>query len=361
MQPVIVPNYAFPVTIGEALAGARNKAGLSVGEVGKRTRIRETVIRSIEQDDYGACGGDLYVRGYVRAIASAVGIDAQPLIREYELECAEEPDRAEKIAPEPVASEPLTPVPRWPARAQPARKARAHSRRRVAGIAALAIVVLVTAGFAGTRVVSSLRSAPAARETAGHGFPVKTAKGNTAKAAAVSQAGPREPVRKVAAPPRSVPLSSRPLSSRPLPIALAEAFGPDGTSDGDNPQSALSVITPGATQPWQTDWYTTADFGQLKPGTGLLLDMGRTVTITSVSVDLGADTGADLQLRAGGTPVPGGLSVVASAYDAGGTFDLTLTHPARARYVLVWFTLLPLNAAGKYQASVYQVGVSGVH
>jgi len=41
-------------------------------------------IRSIEADDYEACGGDLYVRGYVRAIAGAIGVDAQGLIREYD-------------------------------------------------------------------------------------------------------------------------------------------------------------------------------------------------------------------------------------------------------------------------------------
>ncbi len=73
------------MTVGETLTEARNQAGLSVDELSERTRIRETVIRSIERDDYEACGGDLYVRGYVRAIAGAVGIDAQPLIREYDL------------------------------------------------------------------------------------------------------------------------------------------------------------------------------------------------------------------------------------------------------------------------------------
>jgi len=71
------------VTVGQTLTEARYQAGLTVDELSERTRIRGTVIRSIEQDDYEACGGDLYVRGYVRALAGAVGIDAQPLIREF--------------------------------------------------------------------------------------------------------------------------------------------------------------------------------------------------------------------------------------------------------------------------------------
>ena len=73
------------MTVGETLSEARYRAGLSVDELSERTRIRGTVIRCIEADDYAACGGDLYVRGYVRAIAGAVGIDAQPLIREYDM------------------------------------------------------------------------------------------------------------------------------------------------------------------------------------------------------------------------------------------------------------------------------------
>ena len=76
------------MTVGESLTEARYQAGLSVDELSERTRIRDSVIRSIERDDYEACGGDLFVRGYVRAIAGAVGIDAQPLIQEFDQERA---------------------------------------------------------------------------------------------------------------------------------------------------------------------------------------------------------------------------------------------------------------------------------
>jgi hypothetical protein len=72
------------VSIGEDLAQARCRAGLSVTEVSRRTRIRETIIRGIEQDDYSACGGDFYARGHIRAIAKAVGADPGPLIGDYD-------------------------------------------------------------------------------------------------------------------------------------------------------------------------------------------------------------------------------------------------------------------------------------
>jgi transcriptional regulator with XRE-family HTH domain len=70
--------------IGEFLAAARHRAGLSVAQVSEQTRIRETTISSIESGDYSACGGDFYARGHIRAIAKAVGTDAAPLIQEYD-------------------------------------------------------------------------------------------------------------------------------------------------------------------------------------------------------------------------------------------------------------------------------------
>ena len=73
--------------IGEALAEARSQAGLTVTEVSQRTRIRETIIRGIEGDDYSVCGGDLYARANIRSIAGAVGADPEPLIREYDEVC----------------------------------------------------------------------------------------------------------------------------------------------------------------------------------------------------------------------------------------------------------------------------------
>ena len=72
------------MSIGETLADARRHAGLSVTQVSQQTRIRESIIRDIEQGDFTACGGDFYARGHIRSIAGAVGTDPAPLISEYD-------------------------------------------------------------------------------------------------------------------------------------------------------------------------------------------------------------------------------------------------------------------------------------
>lgn len=74
------------MSIGESLAEGRRQAGLTITQVSQRTRIRESIIRAIEQGDFSACGGDFYARGHIRGIAGVVGIDPAPLIREYDAE-----------------------------------------------------------------------------------------------------------------------------------------------------------------------------------------------------------------------------------------------------------------------------------
>jgi cytoskeletal protein RodZ len=74
------------VSIGDTLAEARRQTGLTLTQVSLQTRIRESIIRSIEQGDFSSCGGDFYARGHVRSIAGVVGTDPVPLIREYDEE-----------------------------------------------------------------------------------------------------------------------------------------------------------------------------------------------------------------------------------------------------------------------------------
>ena len=454
------------MSVGETLAEARSRAGLSVDELSERTKIRGTVIRCIERDDYDACGGDVFVRGYVRALASAVGIDARPLIREYDsartdtsddtfahvarvshpvsssdpaVTAADIPvgdvpaadagsayisdtaaadlwrpagttaspaspadpdatssdlpvlgadpavtlfdlpvvteDPAPTVADLPVIPpEPAAPPPpaqrgelpgTWapvPPRTVPPRtggqrrdrsRDRHRDRRRVARIAVPAVLVLAAAAVAGGLALSG-QSAPAGKNAAAVTRPSARASHAplASKPATPASAAPR--------PSATTPAPAQPAAVTALPIASAAAFGPGGLADGDNTRIALYAITRGAPSPWQSQWYVTPQFGNLKRGTGLLLDLGRTATVTSVRIDLASYDGANLQLRVGDTDgALSSLRVAAVANDVGGTVRLHLRAPERARYVLIWFTLLPPNGDGQYQASVYHVVVNG--
>jgi hypothetical protein len=466
------------VSVGEALANARSQAGLTVDELSERTRIRKTVIRCIEHDDYDACGGDLFVRGYVRAIADAVGIDARPLISEYNrtredtsrgrdthithvariadpvapaadaASPAADPDdladpaataadipvvdaglagldatiadRPPTSAPAPAAdpdatrsdlpyvsedpaptlsdlpvipAEPTPPPmpweppqpprakqpgtrtaespgtrsePRRPRRAQgPQRPQRPQRRRspdgrRVARVAVPAALVLAAAGVT-IGLVASSGSTPAGQNAALTQHANHAARGTlgTGKTAGKS-AAPTSAATTPTTSPTPSPTATAPAPVTSLHIAGVQAFGPQGLADGDNPQVAQSVIHGGSQSPWSSQWYATAQFGNLKQGTGLLVDMGHAVTITSVRINLAGYGGANLQLRVGDPAGgPSGMKVAARVSDVGGTVPLYLHTPQYSRYLLIWFTLLPPNGAGQYQATVYHVVVNG--
>lgn len=72
--------------IGETLISARNARGLTVEEVASATRIRATVVRAIEAEEFAPCGGAVYARGHLKSIAGVLGIDPGPLVEEFDRE-----------------------------------------------------------------------------------------------------------------------------------------------------------------------------------------------------------------------------------------------------------------------------------
>lgn len=66
--------------VGKLLQRARLAQSLSVAELAERTRIRPTLVEAIERNDFDACGGEVFARGHVRAMAQALGLDPVQLV-----------------------------------------------------------------------------------------------------------------------------------------------------------------------------------------------------------------------------------------------------------------------------------------
>ncbi len=142
------------MSIGEVLAAARSQAGLTITQVSQQTRIRETIVRGIEADDFSACGADFYARGHIRAIARAAGVDPGPLIREYD--SSHNPPQASAAPSGPGPSAPL----------------RLTEPRRPHWGIALLVVLAAVAGVLAYHIVAS---GPAGRSTAAARKPAATA------------------------------------------------------------------------------------------------------------------------------------------------------------------------------------------
>jgi Helix-turn-helix domain len=339
------------VSIGEALAEARREAGLTVAQVSQRTRIRQTIIRGIEGDDYSVCGGDFYARGHIRSIAKVVAADPGPLIQEFDTT-----HRALGAVSATSIDELLT-------RSRAAEQQRRERQRRswavVAGAVTVSLALLVGAVFVGYRFLAGPGAAQAAPAAAGHAVTQHGAGQGTAgpaPSAGQGTAGPAASAGSAAA------ASPAPTGSPTLPPARAltpvgaTVGGPGG---GDNPQLAYRAIDASRATAWRTDWYTTARFGNLYPGTGLLLDMGHPVTITGAAISLGRAPGAALQIRVGAARGLAQRPPAARAAGAAGVLRVRFSRPAHGRYVLLWFTRLPVDPAGTFQASVYNIKLTG--
>jgi transcriptional regulator with XRE-family HTH domain len=385
--------------IGGALAEARSEAGMTITQVSERTRIRATIIRDIERDDYSACGGDFYARGHIRAIAKAVGADPVPLIKEYDT--AHQPPASVDESQGRVAlarSDPKThtdglsgsealELPSWLRLRQSAGHLIGGAKSRLGaaagprdldtavlqpaapgGITAaeafrprlpldferrrpgrwrrglLLLVALAIIGVASYLLVSRASShgsaPPAPRSHHSAGATAHRAGGTTAAASRPAS-------------------TTSPAAMGPLQVASAAAFGPGGTGTGDDPQDANLAIDGSAQTAWHTDWYATAQLGGLQSGTGLLLNLGRTASITTATIVLGPSPGGTIELRAGDTPVLTDLPVVAQAANPGGALTMHLSSPVQARYLLIWFTSLPPDNSGTFQASIYNVRIAG--
>ena len=71
-------------SLGESIAQTRDDAGLTIEQVAERTRIRATVIRAIENDDFSLSGGDVYAKGHLRSIAQVLKTDPAPLLARFD-------------------------------------------------------------------------------------------------------------------------------------------------------------------------------------------------------------------------------------------------------------------------------------
>ena len=68
------------MSIGTLLRQAREQAGLSAAQIGERTRIQLYKIEALENGDFVHLPDGVYLDGIVRAYASELSLEAEPLI-----------------------------------------------------------------------------------------------------------------------------------------------------------------------------------------------------------------------------------------------------------------------------------------
>ena len=147
-----------------------------------------------------------------------------------------------------------------------------------------------------------------------------------------------------------------------MPIVSAQDFDPLGTPAEENPDKAELAIDGSAATGWPTSSYFRPNLGGLKPGVGLVLDLGTQVPVSSVQVALGGGT-TSLELR----PTPTGVNsppvalpdvtAPVAATRGAGQVRLTPKKPVTTRFLVLWITDLPQVSSGRFRAEIMDVQV----
>jgi hypothetical protein len=167
------------------------------------------------------------------------------------------------------------------------------------------------------------------------------------------------------------PLGVRPAPNSPeapsttlAEIAVSDVsdVDPQGSDGAEHPEdTALAVDGRGDTS-WNTDHYNSAEFGGLKDGVGLFLDLGGRRSVSRVRL-VSPVAGWTFEIRAGSTPQVDGQPLRATdgsttfTVGSGGTVVVNL-EPVQTSGLLIWITRLGADE-GRYAASVAEVTVEG--
>lgn len=159
--------------------------------------------------------------------------------------------------------------------------------------------------------------------------------------------------------PRSRPTATATRPATPatqvLTPADAHAYNPPPHSDSSANDGAGKAIDDSKSSYWKTQYYFDDHFGGFRRGIGLVINMGKKVTVDKVTVTMPDGTPGTVELHVGDAGTDADPQI--ATHDAAGTFDLS-GKPAQGQYVTLWFTKLP-NVGGKFQIHVQDVKVTG--
>ena len=125
-------------TLGKYLKSQRESKKISLREVAKNTRVREPILKAIEEDQHTLLPPATYVKGFLLAYAKYLGLDSNDVLLRYEKGL-----KGESIAPPPVPSPGPKQEPPAPQPSKPGQKRRWNTRQTwaVAGVIVASFVV----------------------------------------------------------------------------------------------------------------------------------------------------------------------------------------------------------------------------
>jgi predicted Ser/Thr protein kinase len=147
-----------------------------------------------------------------------------------------------------------------------------------------------------------------------------------------------------------------------IPIVGVRDVDPEGSDGAEHPEDTGLAIDGERDTAWGTDHYNSAEFGGLKDGLGLFVDLGERKSVTRIRLSSSIE-GWSFELRAGSTaqatakPIAATSDATTFTLGSKGTLVVDL-KPVRTSGLLIWITQLGPDE-GRYAASIAEVTVEG--
>ncbi|MFF7179873.1 protein kinase family protein [Streptomyces sp. NPDC008121] len=150
-----------------------------------------------------------------------------------------------------------------------------------------------------------------------------------------------------------------PAVGKPVAIVDAHDFDPLG-SGSEKPEGIKNAYDGDPSSFWNTDGYYSADFGELKEGVGMVLDLGTAQQVGSVELSFVGQTSVELRTApAGDTTAPTTPDGFATQVSGSGTsVTLKAPKPVTTRYVLIWLTKLPASSEGNFRGKISDIKIT---
>jgi hypothetical protein len=170
-------------------------------------------------------------------------------------------------------------------------------------------------------------------------------------------------------PPQAGPSSAASTGTspaKPIPLQASQIRIVDPPGGDRTEFEGFEQIVDGNEQTgWTTDEYNQANFGSIKPGMGILINLGAPTKVSAVKV-LVSQQGATIALGsvtadAGATPagddsIAKGFTKIGAAKEDAGTTTVFNVDKDTVQYLLVWVSKLP-PSGGKFQITVNEITV----
>ena len=156
------------------------------------------------------------------------------------------------------------------------------------------------------------------------------------------------------------PSSSQPQAAA-VSVAVAQSHDPFGRPPEENDADAGKAIDGNPATVWKTEHYRSAQFGSLKPGVGLVLDVGSSKRAGELDLRL-LYAGASVEVYGAADSLPSSFegwtsNKLGGKSDARQSVKISLSGNDSYRYYLVWFTQLPPAPDGDFQEGIAEASL----